>query len=402
MIDNWKIIKLGDFKYIKGYPFKSKDYKKNGNRVIRVSDISDNYIKNDNPIFVSDEIKAKCNNWEVQTGDIVVTTVGSKPPMWDSIVGKPLLIRNEYEGNLLNQNNVMFKIGDINLAKIIFENLKTDKYVSFISEIYRGNANQASITVEELTNYNILIPEYKSEQKEIADVLTNIDNLIENLKKLIDKKEKIMLAIMEKKFEEYKKNNTGIIVKLGDCTSMYSGGTPNTANKKYYNGNINWLSITDISNSEKYIKETKVKITELGLKNSAAKVFPKDTLFFAMYASVGKVIISQTDMASSQAILGMRCEKIDREFLYYYLLNNKKELLEKGQTGTQTNLSKNIMENYEICIPEDKNIQKSIGEQLAFMDKEISMLKKKLEKYQKIKSGIVDDLLTGKVRLKYE
>ena len=60
------------------------------------------------------------------------------------------------------------------------------------------------------------------------------------------------------------------------------------------------------------------------------------------------------------------------------------------------------MENYEICIPEDKNIQKSIGEQLAFMDKEISMLKKKLEKYQKIKSGIVDDLLTGKVRLKYE
>src|SRR5690606_19398798 len=70
-----------------------------------------------------------------------------------------------------------------------------------------------------------------------------------------------------------------------------SGGTPTSTNPNYYNGNIPFLSITDITNSTGYIYNTKKSITELGLNNSAAWLVPKEAISLAMYASVGKVAI---------------------------------------------------------------------------------------------------------------
>ena len=73
---------------------------------------------------------------------------------------------------------------------------------------------------------------------------------------------------------------------------------------KYYNGSIKFLSISDMTFSGKFVKNVEKSITELGLSNSSARLFPAGTLMYAMYASLGKCYITQVETAISQAILG--------------------------------------------------------------------------------------------------
>lgn len=80
-----------------------------------------------------------------------------------------------------------------------------------------------------------------------------------------------------------------------------SGGTPDSTNKRYYNGDIPFLSISDITNSNGYIYKTEKHITRLGLDNSVAWLVPSGSISLAMYASVGKVAILKVESATSQA-----------------------------------------------------------------------------------------------------
>ena len=301
---------------------------------------------------------------------------------------------------ILKQDSFM----DTNLMSLTIDDTFFNEYLYYYL-LYKNLSMVADTTsVPQINNkhiipYKVIMPIDIKEQKAIAETLSNIDNLIDSLQKTIAKKEKIKHGVEENLFNnpEYKS------MKLSEVTTMNAGGTPQTTNNKYYDGGkINWLSISDISSSNKKIKSTMVKITEEGLLNSSAKMFKKGTLFFAMYASIGKVIISEEDMCCSQAILGMKCEKIDRDFLYYYLSYKKNELMKMGQTGTQSNLSKKIMEEYIISIPNTIKEQKRIANTLNNFDSEIELLREKVLKYQKIKEGMMEDLLTGKVRLKYE
>ena len=399
MLKEWDEIKLNEYSYVKGYPFKSEDYKKNGTRIIRVSDIGENNLKNNAPVFISTKSKNKYNKWVVDTNNIIITTVGSKPPMYESIVGKSLRINNESTGMLLNQNNVLIKVSDADLSKLIYENLKTNRYFKYITEIYRGNANQASVNIKELFKYKVLIPKSVDERHAIATSIYNIDQLIKSLQTLIDKKEKIKNGIMNCIFS----SNNMHKEELKNLTSMFSGGTPLTSNDEYYrHGNIKWLSISDITNSGKYTNDTIIKITENGLNNSSARLFKKGTLFFAMYASIGKITIATDNMSCSQAILGLECENIDRDYLYHYLKYINEKLKSIGQTGTQSNLSKEIVGKIQISVPNDKLLESKIASTLNNFDNEIDALNEKLSKYKNIKEGMMEDLLTGKVRLSYE
>ncbi|HFI0479671.1 TPA: restriction endonuclease subunit S, partial [Streptococcus suis] len=132
-------------------------------------------------------------------------------------------------------------------------------------------------------------------------------------------------------------------VKLGDVVEKSgSGGTPKSTNKAYYGGNIPFLSITDITQSGKYITNTEKTLTELGLENSSAWIVPKGAISLAMYASVGKLAILKTDVATSQAFFNMVfSNEIVRDYVYFIL--DKAQLFNEWlpliSTGTQGNLN---------------------------------------------------------------
>ena len=168
----------------------------------------------------------------------------------------------------------------------------------------------------------------------------------------------------------------------------------------YYNGNIHFLSISDITNSGRFIYDTQKRISQKGLEASSARLFPANTLLYAMYASIGKVAISKIDIAISQAVLGFILNSdVDLYFLYYLLDYMQEDIVRNGQTGTQTNLSKKIVENISIYYPIDVKEQSAIAEILTTMDNEIESLEEERDKYIQLKEGMMQKLLTGQIRL---
>lgn len=203
----------------------------------------------------------------------------------------------------------------------------------------------------------------------------------------------------------YKMTEVGLIPedwevkKLGDIAEMASGGTPLTSNPNYYNGDIPWVSISDMTKGGKHIFATDKYITQLGFNNSACKIFPIGTVLYAMYASLGECSIAGIPLCSSQAILGIRVkENLDNEFLYYYLNYIKNTVKGYGQQGTQPNLNKEIVQNFQIKLPFIDE-QRSIARVLSDTDELINALDKLIAKKRDIKKAVMQELLTGKTRL---
>lgn len=269
---------------------------------------------------------------------------------------------------------------------------------------YSQGTKQQSYTANIVRNLPIYGPKDISEQQAIAEALNDIDGLIAVLDKKIAKKRLIKQGVMQQLLTGKKRlpgfTDDWIEIRLGDYTTMNSGGTPSSSISEYYNGDIPFLSISDITTSGKYIKKTEKTITKKGLQNSSARMFPQGTIMFAMYASLGKTSIADIELSCSQAILGITPnDKIDSNYLYYYLSFVENSVKEMGQTGTQTNLSKQIVQDFLLYIPNQSNEQQAIATILTDMDKEIADLEAKRDKYQLLKSGMMQKLLTGQIRL---
>lgn len=172
---------------------------------------------------------------------------------------------------------------------------------------------------------------------------------------------------------------------VGEFCRVSSGGTPNTSNPNYWeNGQIPWMSSGEVH--KKRIKETKGFITNEGLSNSSAKIFPKDTILVAL-AGQGKtrgvVAISEIELSTNQSVAGIIPEQTIclPEFLYYNLGNRYQELRSESGGSGRAGLNLSIISNLKIklpTLPEQKKIAKILSE----MDHWISLLDKKIEKLQ--------------------
>jgi len=185
------------------------------------------------------------------------------------------------------------------------------------------------------------------------------------------------------------------VVKLGDiCKQIKSGGTPLTTKREYWNGNIPFVKIEDITSSGKYLTKTNTFISENGLKNSNAWIVPKNSLLLAMYGSLGEVSINKIPAATNQAILGiMPNDTIDIEFLYYWFLYFKKQWKKFAKPTTQANLTAEIVKNTKLPLPPLPE-QKAIAKILSTVDEAIQKVDEAIAKTERLKKGLMQKLLT--------
>jgi len=182
--------------------------------------------------------------------------------------------------------------------------------------------------------------------------------------------------------------------RLGDLCNTFSGGTPDTTNKNYWNGDIPFIKSGEINN-----KITSQKISELGLKNSSAKLVKKGDLLLALYgATSGEVAISKLKGAINQAVLCIRCKKVKEIFLYHLLFYNKLKIISKYTQGGQPNLSAKIIKSIKIHIPPTLAEQQKIADFLSLIDEKIQLQSQKIEKLENYKKGLMQKLLTGELR----
>ena len=188
-------------------------------------------------------------------------------------------------------------------------------------------------------------------------------------------------------------------VRLGSVAEMNSGGTPKSSIEEYYGGSIPWVSIADMTKQGKWIDSTEKYLTELGLENSSARIYPKNSVLYAMYASIGECSIAKVPLSSSQAILGIRPKSgLDFYFLYFFLTSLKEKIKLLGQQGTQSNLNAGMVKDFNLNLPCLAEQQK-IAAVLSSADKEVAVLQQKLDALQQEKKALMQQLLTGKRRV---
>ena len=221
------------------------------------------------------------------------------------------------------------------LTTNIFIKYYFDFYKEKIKKLSVGGA-QENLNLDKLGKLNFKIPTVE-EQSKISKFIALLDDRIETQIKIIECKLSHMNYISNVIFSSLKECcPLNQFVKFGKA-----GGTPKSTIKQYYNGDIPFLSITDINNQGKYITEATKSITQEGLKNSSAWIVPKNSLILSMYASVGFPTINRIDLATSQAMFAMVLnDEDDLDFLYYYLLYFQQNKLNKLlETGTQSNIN---------------------------------------------------------------
>lgn len=142
------------------------------------------------------------------------------------------------------------------------------------------------------------------------------------------------------------------VKKLGEVCETGSGGTPLKMHDEYYNnGTIPWLRSGEVCTKEIYA--TELYITDKGLKNSSAKIFPANTVLVAMYgATAGQVGILKIASTTNQAVCGiLPNETMSPEYIYYYFLFNKEALVAQAVGGAQPNISQIKIKNIQIPVP---------------------------------------------------
>ncbi len=193
------------------------------------------------------------------------------------------------------------------------------------------------------------------------------------------------------------------ISELGSIGKVSSGGTPDTTNEIFWNGNINWCTPTDITklNGSKYIGETVVKISDAGLKNSSATLLPKGSVIVCTRATIGKAAISVEEISTNQGFKNIipNDKKVDLEFLYYSIINSEHELLRLGNGSTFLEVPKSDFEKFKIPLPPIPE-QKAIAQVLSTADTAIHTTEKLIAQKELSKKWLMQQLLTGKKRLK--
>ena len=190
------------------------------------------------------------------------------------------------------------------------------------------------------------------------------------------------------------------LVSLGNISS---GGTPDTTNEIFWNGYINWCTPTDITklNGSKYIGETVVKISDAGLKNSSARLLPKGSVIVCTRATIGKAAISIEEITTNQGFKNIipNGKKVDVEFLYYSIINSENKLLRLGNGSTFLEVPKSDFEKFKIPLPPLPE-QKAIAQVLSTADAAIHTTEKLIAQKELRKKWLMQQLLTGKKRLK--
>ncbi|MCY4342085.1 MAG: restriction endonuclease subunit S [Gammaproteobacteria bacterium] len=148
-----------------------------------------------------------------------------------------------------------------------------------------------------------------------------------------------------------------------------SGGTPSRKRSEFFGGDIPWIKTGELT--EKYVRETEETLTELGVKSSSAKVFPRGSVGIAMYgATIGKVSIWGIDASTNQACAVARPINgvVSSEFLYHFLRYERAALVREGKGGAQPNISQGLLKAWPIPLPPLKEQHRIVAKIEALFD----------------------------------
>jgi type I restriction enzyme S subunit len=321
------------------------------------------------------------------------------------LVGKVAVWKDELPLAYYNSNLMRFKFApDVSNFFMNYVFNSRNMLVQ-LKSIATGTTSVGAIYTRDLFDVQIPLPELE-EQNTIAQVLLDTDELIDLLDKLIEKKKNVKKGAMQELLTG-KKRLSGFceaweIKEIHKFAEVTAGGTPSTFVPEYWGGNVKWMTSGELN--LKKIYDVEGRITELGLRNSAAQMLPSKCVLVGLAGqgkTRGTVAINHVELCTNQSIGAiLPNDSFVPEYLYHNLDSRYNELrrLSTGEGG-RGGLNLTIIKNILVKLPEREE-QLAIAQVLSDIDLEIEALEQKKDKYKQIKLGLMQQLLTGKMRLK--
>lgn len=409
--EEWDVHELGDIVTIgSAKRVLQTDWKDQGIPFYRAREIavlSDNG-KVDNELFISYELYCAYDTLSPapKPGDIMLSAVGTVGRVYcvkshDKFYYKDASVLCIRKSDVINSEYLKFQF-NFNIVKKQIEEGSEGSTVS-------------TITITRANKYKIILPPYP-EQKAIAEVLSDMDALIEAQKELIAKKRDIKQGTMEDllsgrvrlpgyETKGWKHTDIGDIPddwevkKLEDiCEKIIGGGTPARNNKIYWNGKIPWATVKDLSSFN--CNSTQEYITEEGLRESSSTLIPAGTIILGTRMLIGQPVIYNCHVAINQDLKALFLIKGYNKYYFSYYLNMKrKELISASSGSTVLGLSIQDLKTLNLIFPSLLSEQQAIAQVLSDMGDEIETLEAELEKLNHMKRGMMQELLTGRIRL---
>ena len=340
------------------------------------------------------------------------------------IVGTPAFLPDELRKHavLFSHHVTRLRLEERIDPEYLFYLLCTDGYRRWML----GSARGTTVLMLDMAGIKRIPVTYhasRTTQKRIVSILQTIDQAIEKTEALIEKYQQIKAGLMNDLFtrgigtdgklrppreqapELYQQTPIGWIPKdwqfefLDHLSQRGSGHTPDKNTASYWNGGVKWVSLADSRKlDDLHISDTDLEISVLGIQNSSAVLHSAGTVVMTRDAGVGKSAIITEPMAVSQHFMAWKCgEKINNYFLYYWLQLNKRTFENVAMGSTIVTIGLPYFKKLKVAAPAVMSEQIEIGEKLKSADSHIQSLKSDLKKLKQQKSGLMHDLLTGKV-----
>ena len=400
--EDWEVKKLEEIFEIKrgASPRPIEKYttnKSDGINWIKISDVSPN-----DKYLIKTEVKITHDGAEhsvyVYPGDLILSNSMS--------YGRPYISKIKgciHDGWLLLKQKTQLYLE-------FFYYLLSSSRVKKDFDLMAAGSGVNNLKIDSVKKLSVQMPPLP-EQRAIARVLSDIDALIENLDKLIEKKKNIKKGAMQQLLTGKKRlpgfEGEWVRKKLGEIGYCQSGnGFP----LKYQNlktGEYPFFKVADLSGKGNniFLKFPNHWITEDIRRKIGAFVFPQNAIIFAkigaaIFLERKRILFQNSCIDNNMMGFITTSSEIDYRFIYYIF--NTLSLSRLVESTALPSISKNNIENLEISIPPTLEEQRAIAQILSDMDAEIEALERKKEKYEMIKKGMMELLLTGKVRVKEE
>lgn len=338
--------------------------------------------------------KADIRDLRLKAGDILVCEGGE--------IGRASVWNDELpEAYFLNTlHRLRVKGGyDSRLLVAFFERWATTGELSALV----GKSSLAHLTKENLLRVRIPVPSL-AEQKRMVEVLLAADNEVVTLERLITKKLAIKQGMMQQLLTGRTRlpgfDQPWVMETVGALARVTGGGTPSTRIATYWGGGIPWFTPGEIrAEGSGLVTHSARTITTDGLANSSATLLPAGTVMVTSRASIGNCAVAAVPVTTNQGFTSMiPKDRRSTWFLYYWTQQHKADLESRAAGSTFLEISASKVAAIPLQQP-SLDEQEAIGEAIRDADLELDTLAARLAKARGIKTGMMQELLTGRTRL---
>jgi type I restriction enzyme S subunit len=192
------------------------------------------------------------------------------------------------------------------------------------------------------------------------------------------------------RFKEFENDGEWCETTLGDIGNFIGGGTPDTTKAEYWNGDIQWYTPTEVKEGK--VGKSIRTITELGLKNSSAKLLPKGSLLLTTRATIGDIAIADFECTTNQGFQSLVVKETEiNTFWFYWIIRHKNELIKKSSGSTFPEIGKTEITKINALKP-NKPEQQKIASCLSSLDALITAQGEKIEQLKQHKKGLMQGM----------